>query len=346
MLVISLICLLSVGVALLRRYAQAAPADPDTLDAAAVRDDVPGRLLGWAVGMLPAQRDEWGQAMLGELDYIDGRGQRWRFAVDCAAAALLLPPWGRRAAAAVWTMGAVVAGSVCLYAFAGVRYELGTADWVFAAIALVLLVSYALAASVLLRQPDVALPGLLGGLLIAPIWLAPSGFTFYGYLAVVPSIWAPLTQIFVVPVLVGVAGTLWRGSAAAGRRIARLAAFSAALYVFLYGTLAVTVIGFGGPPGDPGCTGSCNVGDRLGNNTVFDLWLLPLTTAVLGWAAAAATARIRQGPAVTMAAVPVTAAGPAAEPMMPAPAPDEPGRTARVSRAAQVSRAARVSRAR
>src|SRR6185437_10920525 len=229
MLFISLICLLSVGVALLRRYAQAgpgapaapdAPDAPDALDAAAVRDDVPGRLLGWAVGMLSAQRGEWGQAMLGELDYIDGRSQRWRFAVGCAAAALSLPSWGRRAAAAVWIMGAAVAGSVGLYAFVGVRYGLGAADWVFAAIALVLLVSYTLAASVLLRQPDVALPGLLGGLLIAPIWLAPSGFTFYGYLAAVPPTWAPLAQIFVMPVLVGVAGTLCRGSAAAGRRIA------------------------------------------------------------------------------------------------------------------------------
>ena len=36
--------------------------------APAVRDDVPARLLGWAAGLLAAERAEWGQAMAGELD--------------------------------------------------------------------------------------------------------------------------------------------------------------------------------------------------------------------------------------------------------------------------------------
>jgi hypothetical protein len=114
----------------------------------------------------------------------------------------------------------------------------------------------------------------------------------------------PKAQLIVVPLLVGVLGTLCGGSAAAGRRIARLAAFSAGLYVFLYGTLAIAALGLGGPPGDPGCTGSCNIGDRLGTNTIFYLWLLPLTTAGIGWAAAAATARLRSRPAPSMVAVP------------------------------------------
>jgi hypothetical protein len=80
-----------------------------------VRDDVPARLLRWAVGLLSAQRAEWGQAMLGELDHIDGWGRRWRFAAGCAGVALLLPPW-RRAAVAVWAMVAVAAGSAGVYA--------------------------------------------------------------------------------------------------------------------------------------------------------------------------------------------------------------------------------------
>ena len=78
--------------------------------------------------------------------------------------------------------------------------------------------------------------------------------------------------------------------------------------MFLYGTLAVVVIGARGP-GDPGCTGSCNIGDRLGNNTIFYLWCLPLWTAALGWAAAAYTARIRSLPATAMVPVPFTTAG-------------------------------------
>src|SRR5207302_1009489 len=76
----------------------------------AARGDVPERLLRWAAGLLSAQRAEWGQAMLGELDHIDGRGPRWRFSAGCAGAALLLPPWGR-AAGAVWAMAATAAGA-------------------------------------------------------------------------------------------------------------------------------------------------------------------------------------------------------------------------------------------
>ena len=61
---IPLMCLLGMGVARFRGHA------PE-----AIRDDGPVRLLRWAVGMLTAQRDEWGRAMLGELGYIDGRGR-------------------------------------------------------------------------------------------------------------------------------------------------------------------------------------------------------------------------------------------------------------------------------
>jgi len=104
---------------------------------------------------------------------------------------------------------------------------------------------------------------------------------------------------------------------AAGRRIARLAAFSAGLYMFLYGTIAVAVLGAGGPPGDPNWTVSAIVDDRLGNNAAFYLWFLPLTTAAIGWAAAAATARVHPRLATTVsstaASLPLMAAGLAAE---------------------------------
>jgi len=97
---IPLICLMAMGLALFRRSVPLSPAGPE------VRDDVPARLLRWAAGLLSAQRAEWGQAMLGELDHIDGLGRRWRFAAGCAgaaAAAAALGP-GRRGG------GAVVAG--------------------------------------------------------------------------------------------------------------------------------------------------------------------------------------------------------------------------------------------
>ena len=167
---IFMMCPVGIAVALLRRYAWAGPA---------ARGDVPERLLRWAVGLLSARRAEWGQAMLGELDHIEGRGRRWRFAAGCAGAALLLPPWGR-AAAAVWAMVVAAAGAAGVYAAVAVRYRLGAGDWVFAVIVLVFLVSFTLAAATLLRRPGVAVPGLLGGLLVALTWLALSGFSFYG----------------------------------------------------------------------------------------------------------------------------------------------------------------------
>jgi hypothetical protein len=303
---IPLICLMAMGLAVFRRSVPLSPAGPE------VRDDVPARLLRWAVGLLAARRAEWGQAMLGELDHIDGWGRRWRFAAGCAGAVLLLPPWGR-GATAVWAMVAVAAGSAGVYASVALRYRLGAWSWVFAAVVLVLLAGCALAAGLVMRQPGVALPGLLGGLLVALAWMAPYGFTFYGLIVAVPPLWAVLAQAFVVPLLVGVTGTLWGGSAAAGRRIARLAGFSAGLGLFLYGTLAVAVIGAAGAQIDATWTVSANVDDRLGNNAIFYLWVLPLITAALGWAAAAATGRIRPRLAASVAAVPFAVPGQAGE---------------------------------
>ena len=294
-----MMCPAGIAVALLRRYARAVPAGP------ALRDDVPVRLLRWAAGLLSAQRAEWGQAMLGELDHIEGRGRRWRFAVGCAGAALLLPPWGR-AAAAVWAMVAVAAGAAGLYGWVAVRHGLGAGDWVWAVIMLVFLVSFTLAASVLLRCPGVAVPGLLGGLFVALVWLAMRGFTFYGAIAPMTAPWAPLVPVIGVPLLVGVAGTLWGGGATAGRRVARLAAISAGLGVYLYGTIAVAVLGAGGPPEDTGWTVSYIISDRLGSNMIHNLVVLPLMTATIGWAAAAATARIRPRLTANVVSVPFT----------------------------------------
>jgi len=309
-----MMCPVGIAVALLWRYARTVPAD------LGVRDDVPVRLLRWAVGLLSARRAEWGQAMLGELDYIEGRGRRWRFAVGCAGAALLLPPWGR-AAAAVWAMAAAAAAAADLDASVVVRYRLGAGDWVFAVIMLAFLASLTLAAATLLRRPGVVLPGLAGGLLVALAWLAMRGFTFYGAIAPMTAPFTPLVPMVAVPVLVGVAGTLRAGSAADGRRIARLAAISAGLSLYLYGVIAVAVLGAAGPPADPGMTVGYIVGDRLGSNMIENLVAIPLVTATIGWAAAAATARIRPRLASSVFSVPVTAAGPGAGSHGPVTAP-------------------------
>src|ERR1700735_3331222 len=111
-----IMCPLGIGIAMFRR-------SPQTfLDGPA--EDMSTRLLRWAAGLLSPQRREWGRAMLGELDHIDGRIRRLRFTLDCVIAALLLQPWGR-AAAGVWAMVAVVVGSAGLYASGAIRSRLG-----------------------------------------------------------------------------------------------------------------------------------------------------------------------------------------------------------------------------
>jgi hypothetical protein len=94
--------LLCIGVALFRRSENVVVEGPTA--------DVPLRLLRWAASLLSAQRHEWGQAMLGELDHIEGRGRRWRFTIGCIGAALLLPPWGRAGAAAMAMLAVAMGG--------------------------------------------------------------------------------------------------------------------------------------------------------------------------------------------------------------------------------------------
>ena len=77
------------------------------------------------------------------------------------------------------------------------------------------------------------------------------GFTFYGVIGTIPAGWEKLVLVIGVPLVVGAAGTLWGRDAAVGRRVARLAAISGGLGVYLYGTLAVAVLGAGGPPEGP-----------------------------------------------------------------------------------------------
>jgi hypothetical protein len=280
-----MLCLLGIGVAMFRRSPRA------FLDGRS--PDAPTVLLNWAVGLLSDERAEWGQAMLGELGYIDGHLRRWRFAVGCVMAALLLPPWGR-AVAGVWAMIAVAAGSAGLYVSLAIRFELVGGDWVnwaWAAIAVGSLSGFVLGSSALLRRRGVAIPGLLGGLIFALVSLAMTGFTFYEVTGTITTFQEKLILRIGVPFMVGAAGTLWGRDGAVGRRIARLAAVSSGLVLYLYSTLAVAVLGTGGPPDDPGLTGGGIVSDRLGNNLI-DLLLGTLLTATVGWAGAAFVARL------------------------------------------------------
>jgi hypothetical protein len=267
-------------------------------------EDAPLRLMRWAIGLLAPQRAEWGQAMLGELGHIDGGFRRMRFALGCTGAALVLPPWGR-AATGVWMLILLAAGAVGLYAGMAVHYGLGGGDWIWIAILTVFVLGAVLGASALVRRPGVALPGLLGGLFIAVIFLAVSGFTFLDQILPNTVGWHRLVQLIAVPFLVGAAGTRWSRDPVVGKRIARLAAITSSLGLFVYTTTAVAVIGGGGPPdADGGFTLRGTISDRIGNNMVLLAFTI-LVFATIGWGGAAAAGRfLHRPPTATAPATP------------------------------------------
>jgi hypothetical protein len=53
--------------------------------------DIPRLLLTVAVRRMPAERREWGEAMLAELAQLQNTSTRWRFALGCARVAMFPP---------------------------------------------------------------------------------------------------------------------------------------------------------------------------------------------------------------------------------------------------------------
>lgn len=56
--------------------------------------DAPGWLLNLAVRRMPAERCEWGAAMLAELAQLQHPRARWQFTLGCVGVALFPPPKG------------------------------------------------------------------------------------------------------------------------------------------------------------------------------------------------------------------------------------------------------------
>jgi hypothetical protein len=260
-----------------------------------MRVDVPLRLLEWGVGLLRTDRIEWGQAMLGELDRIEGRSARWRFALGCVAGVLVRPPDG--AVRAMAALAAVALGGAVVICFGFVHFGLATNpwDWIWLAITAALLMSFVVAAGVLLRRRSVAGPGLLGGLFVAIAWVACSRLTLLGLSDPIHQIGrlsVPLLLI-AVPLIVGTLGAWQSGSVDAGRRIARLAGISAGLALFFVSTIAV--LATDGGPRDPGVSVAGGVSEGIFIAAMLSLVFLPLSTAMIGWIAVTATDRFRSG---------------------------------------------------
>ncbi len=261
-------------------------------DTRTVRRDGPLRLLQWAVGVLTADRVDWGQAMLGELDRIEGRSGRWRFALGCVTGVVLLPPWGSDGPMAVLVTAAL--GSAVVFGIGFVHFGLATNpwNWVMMVILATLVMSCLASVSVQLRRPGVARLGLVGGLFVAAAWLVISGFTWQGIISPIYSVgaWSAPAVLIGVPLVVGVGGA-WRSkSASVGRRAARLAGASAGLVMFFISTVAVVAID--GGQRDPGAGVAGGVSESFSNVAMLFLIFLPLATTAVGWVAATGIARL------------------------------------------------------
>jgi hypothetical protein len=265
--------------------------------------DGPSKLLVWAVSGLPADRVQWGEAMFGELQQLQGRRQRWRFAVGCAGATLLLP--SRRADSAALAARLVAATAlVCagLVAYSLRRYPAMLAHggtWPALAMFVTVLVGYALMSAVLVRRGPVARSGLVGGLGLAAVWIIA------GMLAVShasqPAYSFLLLTIPLAAFAVGVVAAR-RATAVVRQPVVLLSAVVAGLILFL--VLAGDTVLTAGVPYDAGQLrdfpgsgmpdlATYAVSDNLGSAMML-LLLVPIVTAAIGCAAAGVTARLRR----------------------------------------------------
>jgi hypothetical protein len=167
------------------------------------------RLVALAVRLLPPDRGDWGQAMLAELDQLQDRWTRWRFALGCVRVGLA-PPRARPGPGLV-VRAAVVAGA----AGVGLGISLvSPALQLFAVLFAVLLAGCAWLA--LLRSPTAVTsrpgPGrILRAVLLAGV-AGAVGVVLYGvvrYPGAVGELWDPLLVLLSVVLAVTLSGYVW-----------------------------------------------------------------------------------------------------------------------------------------
>jgi len=267
-----------------------------------VTGDAPSRLLGWAVGALPADRAPWGDAMVGELHQMGNRWQRWRFALGCASAAVFLP--SRRAdstnlAARLVAATALACAGLVAYGLAHYPRILTLAGtWPVLAIFLSVLAGYAVISAVLVRRGPVARSGLAGGLGLAAVWIV-AGIPVVSH-ARQPAYSLLLLAIPMTSLAVGAAAARRDRTAAVRQQVVLLSALVAGLVLFL-AYASDTLITAGGPydagqvrdfagSGLPDLA-TYAVNDNLGSAMML-LLLVPIVTAAIGCTGAGLAARL------------------------------------------------------
>jgi hypothetical protein len=279
--------------------------------AAGPRADFADRLLAATVRLLPAERADWGQAMIGELEHVDTRPERRRFAVGCLVAALLAPrprPEAGRPFVAV-VLGAI-AVCLALVGFGLVRYPgliTGAGTWLAVGFFIAVLAGYAGLTLVITRRAQT--PGsLLRSAGIGGVLVAATCFLVGLAATLQPPWFIPMSLLLLVPLVsigIGALGAR-RGRreprpGAVGLQTAALSGVVAGLFLFIL-WVGTTMVSSGAPydagqlrdfshSGAPDLA-TYAVSDNLGAGMML-LILVPLMTVTLGGAGAAITSRLQ-----------------------------------------------------
>jgi hypothetical protein len=262
------------------------------------RADVPAAIVGWATRLLPTDRAEWGQAMVGELEQYHGL-PRWRYALGCAVAALGLPSRGGSGRRVVMSVLVAAITSAALVAYGFVRYPgmvTGAGTWLALAAFGGVLVGFVVVTGVTTNEARIGTTALVAGCVVAGVWIA------VGVVAQSAHSKGSVFVLLLLPLLsivVGVVGTRRGQTRTAGLRTAVVSAVVAALIVFL--VLAADTVMTGGRPYDAGQLrdfatsgypdmATYAVNDSLGTAMML-LLFMSVTNAVLGSMGAALAAR-------------------------------------------------------
>jgi hypothetical protein len=241
-------------------------------------------LLVLAVRLLPAGRQDWGQAMLAELDQLKGTAARWRFVLGCVRV-VLAPPRTQPASGLV-VRAAIVVGAVAV----GVGiYLVAPALQLFAMLLAVLLAGCGWLA-LLRSQTAVAAPAGPGRILRAVLLAGVAGavgVVLYGvvrYPGAVGEPWDPVLIVLSVVLAATLSGYTWMAL------VPPQAATSQPVVVRRYGLVGGLVVG--GLP----VVGSAAAEFGYGKPLAGWSWLAAAVAAVAAGALAArATGAARAG---------------------------------------------------